>query len=113
MRYAVWVGKGLRALLGLVLLGVGAAGFFTLAASYADYPVVPAASGGTVWPRGAFHVHTTRSDGRSSPEEVAASARAAGLHFVVLTDHNDFAPQEPRYVEGVLMIPGVEFSTAA
>ena len=47
------------------------------------------------WPRGAFHVHTTRSDGSGTVEEVAAAAQAAGLQFVVLTDHNDFAPREP------------------
>jgi hypothetical protein len=43
-------------------------------------------------------------------EEVAAAARAAGLRFVVLTDHND-SPREPAYVDGVLLVPGVELST--
>jgi hypothetical protein len=107
------VGKGLRALLGLVLFLVGWAGFFTLAASYADYPVVPSAPGGAGWPRGAFHVHTTRSDGRGTEAQVAAAAKAAGLHFVVLTDHNDFTSREPAFVDGVLLVPGVEISTAA
>jgi hypothetical protein len=109
----VWVGKGLRALVGLVLLLLGWAGFFTLAASYADYPVMPPAPEGPRWPRGAFHVHTTRSDGRATEVEVAAAAKAAGLHFVVLTDHNDFIPREPVFVDGVLLIQGVEISTAA
>ena len=108
------VGKGLRALLGLVLLVVGWAGFFTLGAVYADYPVVPVSPspGWALGPRGAFHVHTTRSDGRGTVEEVAAAAKAAGLDFVVLTDHNDFAPREPAFIDGVLMVPGVEISTA-
>jgi hypothetical protein len=109
---AVVLGKLLRALLGLVLMLLGVAGFFTLAASYAEYPVVPSQAGAPGWVRGAFHVHTTRSDGRGTVEEVAAAARAAGLHFVVLTDHNDFEPQEPAFVDGVLMVPGVEMSTA-
>ncbi|MFY0575303.1 PHP domain-containing protein [Cystobacter fuscus] len=109
----VWVGKGLRALVGPVLLLLGWAGFFTFAASYADYPVVPPASEGPRWPRGAFHVHTTRSDGRATEAEVAAAAKAAGLHFVVLTDHNDFTPREPVFVDGVLLVQGVEISTAA
>lgn len=109
----VWVGKGLRALVGLVLLLLGWAGFFTFAASYADYPVVPPAPEGPRWPRGAFHVHTTRSDGRATEVEVAAAAKAAGLHFVVLTDHNDFTPREPVFVNGVLLVQGVEISTAA
>ncbi|MFL5355673.1 PHP domain-containing protein [Archangium sp.] len=112
MKPAVLAGKLLRALLGLVLGVLGVAGFFTLAASYAEYPVVPPAPDAPQWPRGAFHVHTTRSDGRGTVEEVAAAAKAAGLRFVVLTDHNDFVPREPAYVDGVLMVPGVELSTA-
>jgi hypothetical protein len=46
-------------------------------------------------------------------EEVAAAARAAGLQFVLLTDHNDFVPREPVFMEGVLMVPGVEISTVS
>jgi hypothetical protein len=111
MKPAVLAGKLARALLGLVLLVVGAAGFFTLAASFAEYPVVPPRAEGPRWLRGAYHVHTTRSDGRGTVEEVAAAAKAAGLHFVVLTDHNDFAPREPAFVDGVLLVPGVELST--
>ncbi|QRO02593.1 PHP domain-containing protein [Archangium violaceum] len=105
------MGKLLRALLGLVLLLLGVAGFFTLAASFAEYPVVPPHEGAPEWVRGAFHVHTTRSDGRGTVEEVAAAAKAAGLRFVVLTDHNDFAPREPVFMDGVLLVPGVEIST--
>ncbi len=112
MKPSVLVGKLLRALLGLVLLLLGVAGFFTFAATYAEYPVVPPRPDASGWPRGAFHVHTTRSDGRGTVEEVAAAAKAAGLHFVVLTDHNDFTPREPAFVDGVLMVPGVEISTA-
>ena len=37
--------------------------------------------------RGALHVHTRRSDGTGTPDEVAKAAGAAGLDFVVLTDH--------------------------
>jgi hypothetical protein len=108
---SVLVGKLLRALLGLVLLVLGVAGFFTLAASYVEYPVVPSEPDAPRWPRGAYHVHTTRSDGRGTVEEVAAAAKAAGLRFVVLTDHNDFVLREPAFVDGVLMVPGVEIST--
>jgi len=109
---AAVVGKLLRALAGLVLLLFGLAGFFTCAAARVDYPVVPPQPGVEAWPRGAFHVHTRRSDGRGTVEEVAAAARVAGLQFVVLTDHNDFTPREPTFVHGVLMVPGVEISTA-
>jgi hypothetical protein len=111
MTPGVFVGKLSRALVGLVLVLLGVAGFFTFAATFVEYPVVPAREGGPRWLRGAFHVHTTRSDGRGTVEEVAAAAWAAGLHFVVLTDHNDFGPREPVFVSGVLMVPGVEIST--
>ncbi|MCL2634067.1 MAG: PHP domain-containing protein [Oscillospiraceae bacterium] len=35
------------------------------------------------------HVHTTLSDGRSSPEEVLAKSRELGLSIIALTDHLD------------------------
>jgi hypothetical protein len=107
----VVVGKLLRALVGLVLLLLGVMGVFTCGASFTDYPVVPAREGAPEWPRGAFHVHTKRSDGQGTVEQVAAAAKATGLQFVVLTDHNDFTSREPVFVEGVLMVQGVEIST--
>jgi hypothetical protein len=64
--------------------------------------------------RGAFHVHTTRSDGALAPADVAAAAARAGLRFVMLADHGDGTrePEPPAYVHGVLLIDGVEISTA-
>jgi hypothetical protein len=61
--------------------------------------------------RGAFHVHTTASDGRGTLAEVIAAARQAGLAFVVVTDHNLRVPERPVYVDGVLVIPATEAST--
>ena len=63
--------------------------------------------------RGAFHVHTTRSDGAGDINTVAAAARDAGLQFVVVTDHGDGTrpPTPSRYVEGVLVLDGVEISS--
>lgn len=62
---------------------------------------------------GAFHVHTNRSDGRSSPDDVAAAAARAGLRFVVFTDHGDATrrPDPPTYRSGVLCLDAVEIST--
>ena len=62
---------------------------------------------------GAFHVHTTRSDGLGDKTAVAEAARRAGLKFVVLTDHGDATrtPDPPEYVAGVLCLDGVEIST--
>ncbi|MQA31633.1 MAG: hypothetical protein GEU82_17660, partial [Luteitalea sp.] len=62
---------------------------------------------------GAIHVHTNRSDGSRSPEDVAAAAARAGLQFVIFTDHGDAtrAPDPPVYRAGVLCLDGVEIST--
>jgi hypothetical protein len=62
---------------------------------------------------GSFHIHTNRSDGSGSPDDVAAAAARAGLNFIVLTDHGDGtrAPDAPQYRSGVLVIDGVELST--
>jgi hypothetical protein len=69
------------------------------------------------WPvvRGAYHVHSVRSDGTGSVDEIAAAAARAGLQFVILTDHGDGTrpPDPPSYRSGVLCIDGVEISTDA
>jgi hypothetical protein len=72
----------------------------------------PAAGQPTVW-RGAYHVHSTQSDGSGTPEAIAAAAAAAHLDFVILTDHGDATrpPAAPRIVDGVLLIDAVEIST--
>lgn len=72
-------------------------------------PAAPA--GGAPEVRGAYHVHTTASDGRGSLGEVARAAREAGLQFMVVTDHNLRVPDGPQYLEGVLVVPGTEAST--
>src|SRR5688572_11011557 len=63
--------------------------------------------------RGAYHVHTTESDGSGDRATVAAAAARAGLQFVIFTDHGDGTrpPVAPAYIEGVLCLNGVEVST--
>ena len=63
--------------------------------------------------RGAFHVHSRRSDGSGTPEQIAAAAARAGLRFVILTDHGDGtrAPMRPAYHSRVLVVDGVELSS--
>jgi hypothetical protein len=63
--------------------------------------------------RGAYHVHTTRSDGAADRPAIAAAAARAGLKFVIFTDHGDGTapPDPPAYISGVLCIDGVEIST--
>ena len=50
---------------------------------------------------GAFHVHSTRSDGIGDREAIAAAAARAGLQFVVITDHGDATrqPDPPAYMQ--------------
>jgi len=83
-------------------------------------PSVPAATSGTIdaelerrtWP-GAFHVHSSRSDGAESKAAIAAAARRAGLRFVVFTEHGDGTrePDPAAFIDGVLCIDAVEIST--
>ena len=46
--------------------------------------------------RGAFHIHTRRSDGSGTPDEIAAAAARAGLKFIILTDHDTGASEPTR-----------------
>ena len=63
--------------------------------------------------RGAFHIHSNRSDGSGSVDAIAAAAARAGLQFIILTDHGDGtrSPDAPAYRSGVLTIDGVELNT--
>ena len=63
---------------------------------------------------GAYHLHSTRSDGTGTPDDIAAAAARAGLRFIVLTDHGDATrpPDPPAYRHGVLVIDAVEVSTS-
>lgn len=59
--------------------------------------------------KGGLHCHTTRSDGKGTPEEVEHYHAAHGYDFLALTDHRvynrtDYAPDA-----GLLIIPGMEF----
>ena len=65
--------------------------------------------------RGAFHIHSNRSDGSGDVEVIAAAAARAGLQFIILTDHGDATriPDPPAYRSGVLTIDGVELNTTA
>lgn len=62
---------------------------------------------------GAYHVHTTRSDGAGDRAAVASAAARAGLKFVIITDHGDGTrvPEPPAYIDSVLCLDGVEIST--
>src|SRR4029078_11558273 len=63
--------------------------------------------------RGAIHIHTRRSDGSGTVDDVVRAASRAGLKFVILTDHGDGTrePDAPTYRNVVLCIDAVEIST--
>lgn len=93
----------------VILLACGA-GFFLILPPRAQ---TVAESVGTRSVRGVVHVHTRRQDGTGTVEQIAQAARAAGLSFVIVTDHGNGArlPEPPSYVSNVLVIDAVEIST--
>jgi hypothetical protein len=60
--------------------------------------------------RGAWHVHTSRSDGRGDLAQVVRAARESGLQFVVIADHNVLANEDAGWHDGVLVVPATEIS---
>ena len=62
---------------------------------------------------GAYHVHSSRSDGAADKATIASAAARAGLRFLILTDHGDATrpPDPPAYMDGVLCLDAVEIST--
>lgn len=77
--------------------------------------VTPPLAGGPPTARGAYHIHSDRSDGSGSVDDIAAAAARAGLQFIVITDHGDGTrqPDAPQYRHGVLVIDAVELNTAS
>jgi hypothetical protein len=62
------------------------------------------------WYKGALHAHTTRSDGRLTPDESLAFHREHGYHFLAVTDHDVITDLSALADEHFLPIPGVEVS---
>ncbi|GAA4315308.1 CehA/McbA family metallohydrolase [Streptomyces venetus] len=52
------------------------------------YPPERAKGRGRAWYRGDCHLHSWHSDGRRTPAEIGALARAAGLDFINSSEHN-------------------------
>src|SRR5918997_5804072 len=60
-----------------------------------------------------LHTHSTVSDGTDSPAELLATARAAGLDVVALTDHDTtagWAEVQRSRPAGLTVVPGMELS---
>ena len=62
---------------------------------------------GKTWFKGNLHTHTTRSDGRKSPEESIALYRSRGYDFLALTDH--WKPAPTYTDDGMLILSGAEY----
>lgn len=62
---------------------------------------------GAFWYKGNLHTHTTRSDGRKTPEEVMELYKRKDYDFLSLTDHWVLSEEEER--DGLLMLPGCEY----
>jgi predicted metal-dependent phosphoesterase TrpH len=64
---------------------------------------------------GDFHTHSTHSDGKLSPEELAPLAAANGVRVMALSDHDSTAGVRQMAAalkpHGIRLIPGVELST--
>ncbi|WP_267244078.1 CehA/McbA family metallohydrolase [Streptomyces sp. PR69] len=78
------------------------------------YPPERAAGRGRSWYRGDCHLHTVFSDGKRTPEEVAAGARAAGLDFINTSEHNTHAAHgawEGLWGDDLLILTGEEVTT--
>jgi hypothetical protein len=79
-----------------------------------QYPAQAVPGRGAGWYRGDAHLHTVYSDGKRTPEEVAAGARAARLDFMISTDHNTPASHGvwgPLAGNDLLILTGEEVTT--
>ncbi|MET8854695.1 CehA/McbA family metallohydrolase [Streptomyces sp. NPDC004579] len=78
------------------------------------YPPSRARGRGRAWYRGDCHLHSWYSDGRRTPAEIAALARAAGLDFINSSDHNTHAAH-PHWADqagdDLLIMLGEEVTT--
>lgn len=64
-------------------------------------------SKGNKWYKGNIHTHTTKSDGRFSPEECIELYRTHGYDFLAITDH--WKVSENTEDNGMLLLSGCEY----
>lgn len=61
-----------------------------------------------------LHLHTTASDGRSTPEALVREAAAAGIHTIAVTDHDTVAALEvadgAARRAGLALVTGIEIT---
>ena len=59
---------------------------------------------------GNIHMHTVHSDGTGTFADLREAARAAGLHFIIVTDHNVLVREEEGYQDGLLVLVDAEIN---
>ena len=98
--------------LAVILLLAGALLVWRVIAWHPLWVPAAAVTDGFVRVSGVAHIHTTHSDGSGTVADVESAAAAAGLDFVIVTDHNSLAgkPREGYGDTGVLTIVGTEIS---
>lgn len=69
----------------------------------------------SLYKKGDFHLHTTASDGKLSPEEIVTNSKKAGLDIIAITDHDTISGIDSALCQGekvnIKVIPGIELST--
>ncbi|GAA2918394.1 CehA/McbA family metallohydrolase [Streptomyces thioluteus] len=78
------------------------------------FPPQRARGRGRAWYRGDGHLHSVHSDGRRTPAEIAAAARAAGLDWIVTTEHNTTSGHgawQGLWGDDLLVLTGEEVTT--
>jgi hypothetical protein len=82
------------------------------AASQPETPVE--AAGGWHWLRGDLQCHSNHSDGKGPLDFLVAKARAAGLDYLAVTDHNTISSHaylDELAGDDLILIPGQEVTT--
>ncbi|MFI5756145.1 CehA/McbA family metallohydrolase [Streptomyces sp. NPDC051569] len=78
------------------------------------HPPERARGRGRAWYRGDCHIHSLHSDGKRTPAEIAALARAAGLDFINGSDHNTHSAHRAwagLWGDDLLILTGEEITT--
>ena len=68
---------------------------------------------GGQWLRGNLHVHTTKSDGLRTPQQIINDYARLGYDFLMISDHDTYtSPKDYRRYKnkGLILIPGNEIS---
>ncbi|MGW7491077.1 CehA/McbA family metallohydrolase [Streptomyces sp. NPDC054786] len=78
------------------------------------HPPERARGRGRAWYRGDSHLHSVHSDGKRTPAEIAALARAAGLDFINTSEHNTTSAHrawDGLWGDDLLILTGEEVTT--